>query len=337
MISMMDKRIYFPKTFNEQMAWIGEEVEHIIKYNLKRNIQAKGRTAYGKQGHTYAINRLFAIIKSDPKNSAILREVCKAEQEFIAYLYDEPGAGSEEQIYAYWNSYLQSYIAELEAHPIHYILVKEDITLGIYDSIAKLQDSYVIALQQSEKQHIKVLINVFDEFTGHWYYDVQPEQLFWRQNIKTDNFKIVECAINSPFMYMFKRNKVKKSLSGYVYEDTPPRHMTTHGEEILTVRFDVDYSYEVLGLLDCYWGGWNSTPHAKIMEEKAKEWYEKYDAELLRISHDTLTFKCRKLSEKEANELIEETTQLYALIVDCKEEELVQHLMENETFTLWWD
>lgn len=73
------------------------------------------------------------------------------------------------------------------------------------------------------------------------------------------------------------------------------------------------------------------------MQEKAKEWYEKYDAELIRISEDTLTFKCRKLTEIEARDLIEEVTQLYALITDCEQEELINHLMENEIFTLWWD
>ena len=128
--------------------------------------QERGRSAYGKQGYTHAINRLFEIVKSDSKNKAILREVCRAEQELIAYLYDEPGAWSEEQIYAYWNSYLQSYIAELEAQPIHYVLVKgfdvkgneadkNEKFLGIYDSIARLQDAYVIALQKLEEQHKK--------------------------------------------------------------------------------------------------------------------------------------------------------------------------------------
>lgn len=367
-ISMTDKKIYFPKSFNEQMAWIDEEIEHIIKYNdkynIKENIQEKGRATYGEQGYTHTINRLFEIVKSDPKNKAILHEVCKAEQELIAYLYDEPGAWSEEQIYTYWNSYLQSYIAELEAHPIHYILVKgfdvksneEDKNeefLGVYDSIARLQDAYVIALQKLEEQHKnmtgllgdkvdyiikheKVMINAFDEFTGRWYYDMKPEQLFWRQNTDIENFSMVECIIDSPDMCMFKLDKVKKSLSGHVYEDTPSR-CQRQCEEMLSVRFDVDYSYEVLGLLDLYWGGWNSTPDARTMQEKAKGWHEKYDAELLRISHDTLTFKCRKMSEKEAKELIEETAQLYALIVDCKPEKLLNHLMENETFTLWWD
>ena len=79
MIDALDKKIYFPRSFNEQMAWIDEEVEHIIKYNdkynIKKDIQEKGRVAYGEQGYTHAINRLFKIIKSDPKNKAILCEV----------------------------------------------------------------------------------------------------------------------------------------------------------------------------------------------------------------------------------------------------------------------
>lgn len=368
MVNMVDKKIYFPKSFNEQMAWIDEEVEHIIKYNdkynIKKAIQEKGRAAYGGQGYTHAINRLFEVIKSDSQNKAVLREVCKAEQELISYLYDEPGALSEEKIYAYWNSYLQSYIAELEAHPVHYVLVKgldvrpngkeeNDEVLGIYDSMARLQDAYVIALQKLEEQHKnmtgllgdkvdyiakheKVMINVFDEFTGGWYYNVKPEQLFWRENADKDDSKMIECVIDSADMCMFKLDKLKKALTGYIYEDKVSR-TGRNDTEILTVRFDVDYSYQILGLFDWYWGGWNSTPDAKTMQDKAKEWYEKYDAEIMRISHDTLTFKCRKLSEKEAKSLMEDVKNLYAEIIDCKPEKLTEHLIEKETFTLWWD
>ena len=57
MIDAMDKQIYFPKSFNEQMAWIEEEVEHIIeyndKYNIKKKIQEKGRDAYGQSSDTH--------------------------------------------------------------------------------------------------------------------------------------------------------------------------------------------------------------------------------------------------------------------------------------------
>lgn len=369
MVSMMDKEIYFPKSFNEQMAWIDEEVEYIIKYNdkydIKSSIQEKGRAAYGKEGYTHAINWLFVIIKSDPKNKAVLQELCKAEQELIEYLYDEPGALPENEIYAYWNNYLQSYIAELEAHPMHYVLVKgldvrhsgedkNDELLGIYDSMGKLQDAYIIAVQKLEEQHKnitgllgkkadnivkheKIMINAFDEFAGCWYYDVSPEQLFWRRITNADNFKIIECVIDSADMCMFKSEKLNRSLTGYVYDDALSKY-GKHGEETLSVRFDVDYSYQILELLDSYWGGWNGTcPKSSTMAVVAKEWSEKYDAELVKISHDTLTFNCRKLSEIEARNLMEEAIQLYAVIIDCKPEELLNHLMEKQAFTLWWD
>lgn len=253
-------------------------------------------------------------------------------------------------------------MAELEAHPMHYVLVKgldvrhsgEDKNeefLGIYDSLARLQDTYVMALQKLEEQHKnmtgllgdkvnyivkheKVMINVFDEFTGRWYYDVSPEQLFWRRNTNEDNFKIIEYVIDSPDMCMFKCEKIKKSLTGYVYEDTLSKY-GRNGEETLSVRFDVDYSYQILDLLDSYWVGWNGTcPKSSTMAGIAKAWYEKYDAELVKISHDTLTFNSRKLSEIEARNLMEEAIQLYAVIIDCKPEELLNHLMEKETFTL---
>lgn len=368
MIDTLDKKIYFPRSFNEQMAWIDEEVEHIIKYddkyNIKKDIQEKGIDAYGQSGYTHAINRLFEIIKTDPKNKALLQEVCKAEKELIAFLYDEPGALSEKQIYEYWNAYLQSYIAELETHPMHYVLIKEldvrqdeeersDEFLGIYDSLARLEDAYVIAVQKLEEQHKnmtgllgdkvdyivkheKVMINAFDEFTGRWHYNVKPEQLFWRENVDTENFKMIECVFDNPYMYMVKLDKIKRSLSGYVYDDALPRYGRKN-EETINVRFNVDYSYQILELFDFYWGGWNSTPTSLAMAEIAKKWYEKYEAELMRISHDTLTFNCRKLSELEAKELMNEAIELYALIIDCEPEEMLGHLMNKETFTLWWD
>lgn len=368
MIDAMDKKIYFPRTFNEQMAWIAEEVEHIIKYNaehnIKKNIQEEGVGAYGQAGYTHAINRLFEIIESDPKNKALLQEVCKAKKELMAFFYDEPGALSEKQIYEYWNAYLQSYIAEMESHPMHYVLIKgidvrqdeeeqNNKFLGIYDGLARLEDAYVVAVQKLEEQHKnmtgllgdkvdyivkheKIMINVFDEFTGRWHYNVKPEQLFWRKNADTDNYKMVECVFDNPYMYEVKLDKIKRTLSGYVYDDALPRY-GRHNEETITVRFNVGYSYQILEMLEHYWGGWNSTPTSVEMAKIAKKWYEKYDAELIKISHDTLTFTCRKLSESEAKELMDEAEALCALIVDCKPEEMLEHLINKETFTLWWD
>lgn len=121
MVDEIDKQIYFSRTFNEQMAWIDEEVEHIIKHNdvhkIKAGIQKQGKEAYGEAGYTHAINRLFEIVKSDPKNRALLREVNKAEEELKAFLYDDPGALSEAEISEYWNNYMCAYVAELEYSP----------------------------------------------------------------------------------------------------------------------------------------------------------------------------------------------------------------------------
>lgn len=119
MVGGIDKKVYFAKSFNEQMAWIDEEIGYIIRHKQKKDIQEKGRAAYGESGHTHVINRLFEIIKADPKNQAVLHEVCRAEKELIAFLYDEPGAWTEEKICMYWDSYLQSYIAELRKENIY--------------------------------------------------------------------------------------------------------------------------------------------------------------------------------------------------------------------------
>ena len=82
----LDEKIYFPKSFNEQMPWIDESIEHIIKHGkIKKDNQERGRASYGKQGYTHAIHRLFEIIKADPKNKAVLREVYRAEQELMSY------------------------------------------------------------------------------------------------------------------------------------------------------------------------------------------------------------------------------------------------------------
>ena len=64
MVNKMDEKIYFPKSFNEQMSWIDESIEHIIKHGkIKKDIQERGRASYGKQGYTHAIHRLFCFCR----------------------------------------------------------------------------------------------------------------------------------------------------------------------------------------------------------------------------------------------------------------------------------
>ena len=350
MVTTIDKLIYYPKSFNEQMAWIGEEVEHIIKYDneysIKKNIQEAGRNAYGMCEYTHAINKLFAIVKSDPKNQAVLHEVCRAEQELISFLYDDSGALSEGKIYEYWNTYMKSYMAELDAHKMHFVLMKKyelqgknDECIGSYGSIAKLQEAYYTTAYGLRKNKESLIINAYDEFSGQWIYNIEPEKCFVGESLDVDKYRMIEFVVDNPYMHLFKLDKIKRNLAGYVYDNECMMLRDENSEyETINIKFDVEYSYQILERLDSYWGGWNGTcPEASKMAEIAKVWYEKYDAELVKISHDTLTFTCRKLSELEATNLIEECTQLYAMVIDCEPELVVNHLMENETFTLWWD
>ena len=116
-VSEKDKRIYFPRSFNEQMSLIDEEIELILKREKRakeRNLNAEAKINRNEE-YGHVINRLFEIIKEDPKNVAVLREVETAERELWAFLEHEPGAKSKEEIYAYWHNYLLAYIAELEA------------------------------------------------------------------------------------------------------------------------------------------------------------------------------------------------------------------------------
>lgn len=203
MIKEVDKQIYFPRSFNEQMAWIGEEVEHIIKYNEAHKIKEEIKKAtYGEVGYTHAIKRLFEIIKADPKNKALLREVNKAEEELKSFLYDESDALSEKEIFQYWNNYEWAYVAELEYAPKAYFIHEgfdENYDtgewIGIFYSLSKAKEAYEEAVVQLQNQHEelknsvgeslsyaleheKIMIHIFDEKDNRWSYDVNPDELF---------------------------------------------------------------------------------------------------------------------------------------------------------------
>ncbi len=135
-------------------------------------------------------------------------------------------------------------------------------------------------------------------------------------------------------MLRFRQDFIKRIGDEYVYDG---KMNDERNEEEILLTLNSPKSYDIFEVLNNSWGNWNECPEWKEMWKKAKEWNEKYEAEVVKLSHDTVTFTCRKLSEIEARNLMEEATQLYALIIDCEEEELLNHLMEKETFTLWWD
>lgn len=293
MVDLKDKETCFPRTFNEQMAWIGEEVEHIIKHDAtrqaKQKIRQQGREAYGQVGYTHAIKHMFDIIKADPKNRALMREVDRAEQELTAFLYDEPGALPEEEIFAYWNNYLWAYTAELESHPIHYFIVRGydefhdgDEWIGIYQAWRQARDAYRKAAGRLEEEHQKIsdeftrahekiMVHTFDETTGKWSYDVDPELIF-KRNAPGDTEKHIEieCIIDAPEMFLWKFENIRKEASGYFYDHSPNNGRRNEAETI-PVRFEIEHTWQVFDLLRWYWGDFNACPDCRTMKEKAKQ------------------------------------------------------------------
>ncbi len=140
--------------------------------------------------------------------------------------------------------------------------------LGIYTSLGKLKDAYIMAVQKLEEQHKKmsgmigdeakymvehekIMINAFDEFSDRWFYDVSPEKLLWSENIVEAKGKVIECIMSSPRLKKWRLDKVRRDAYGYVYDN-----MALIGEEEkLAVRFNIEYTYQVFGLLGSWWGG----------------------------------------------------------------------------------
>lgn len=110
MVSLLDKTRFFSMSFNRQMSEFQGEINRIIKRNKKEKI--KQDKSY--KGEPQVIENLFKLIKSDPKNHKLLKEIEKAEKDYEAYMKDEPEAPSEEELSQYWESYVQAYCMELE-------------------------------------------------------------------------------------------------------------------------------------------------------------------------------------------------------------------------------
>lgn len=335
--------IWFTKSLNEQMAWIDEEVDNIIKHDSKNRIQERGRDAYGEPGCASAIKRMFDIIKADPKNRSLMREIERAERELTAFLFDEPNALSEQEISAYWKNYTTAYIAELQQSPsLYYLLIKTPgEVLGVYRSAGILKTAYDKAVRELEKEQKdsgtseKITINSFDETSSEWQYDIDPGQLFGTKYAeKGKAYIIIECVMDSPYMYKWKREKAAKDIYGYICNDTLAG-ASSYDESIL-VRFAVEHTYEVLDKFAFYWGSFNSCPSLQTMRNISQKWHEKYDVELTMIAHDALKFQCRKLTEEEAAEIIAEANSLAAEVINS-EHELNKNLSEKTEFTLWWD
>lgn len=110
-------------------------------------------------------------------------------------------------------------------------------------------------------------------------------------------------------------------------------------DESLPVKFYVSNAYEVFSMFGSLWGGWNDCPEWRTVERKSKEWYEKYGAEIIKISHDSLEFKCyKKLVTEEIEQLMIEIAEFAPNSLDLANYETITEKLRREgRFVLWWD
>lgn len=114
MVDEEDKKIYYPMSFLEQMTWIQEDIEHILNKKSLETMRNAGIERFGEPGYGSSIKRLLEIIKSDPKNRPLLREILQAERELLLFIYNESSDLTETYIRNYWNEYFQAYCYVLE-------------------------------------------------------------------------------------------------------------------------------------------------------------------------------------------------------------------------------
>lgn len=157
------------------------------------------------------------------------------------------------------------------------------------------------------------------------------------EDIVAPSIKTIECVIDNIEMFQFIRDFVKKEDDGLYYCDG--QCVKRKKEETLSVNFRTSNSYEVFSMFGSLWGGWNDCPDWRTMERKSKEWYEKYGAEIIKISHDSLEFRCkRKLSTKDAEQLMLEIAGFAPNSMDLADYETIRDkLIREGRFVLWWD
>ena len=128
---------------------------------------------------------------------------------------------------------------------------------------------------------------------------------------------------------MLKQDK----FGDYVCDEMPSQKNTA---DEITVKFPDGHTYEIFNMLGQWWGDWNSCPDCVTMGHKAREWQEKYGAELNVISHDTLIFHCQCLSESEAESLWNEICRIAPNSQHLKANG-INTILKHCEFALWWD
>lgn len=148
----------------------------------------------------------------------------------------------------------------------------------------------------------------------------------------------IELVADNYELYQFINHFVHKNHNGeYFYDENPLHHPYI---EPLPISFPITDSFEIFDIIP--WGGWNECPSNSILKEKSKCWHEKYGAEIIKVTHDSLYYKCSKfLDTEDAEILIQDILNFCPGCLEAYEFHSVDHMKEillsEKTFILWWD
>ena len=87
-------------------------------------------------------------------------------------------------------------------------------------------------------------------------------------------------------------------------------------------------------------GNFNKCPATEVIVKKSKYWYEKCEAEIKEISHDSIKYSIPdSLDLQKTNELKDEILQFApdSISINESETEFEKNIIKDKYFYLWWD
>ncbi len=138
-------------------------------------------------------------------------------------------------------------------------------------------------------------------------------------------------------MLQFKNSSIHQDDSGNYYYDGTPNNEPDSG---IIVDFAIEHSYVIFEKLGNYWGGWNLTPTWQVMYEVAKNWEEKYGANIVEIDNGSIVFSLRDYLSVDEIELLANEIKNLQGAIPCYSggfEEMKRDICSNSRFEIWWD
>ena len=146
-------------------------------------------------------------------------------------------------------------------------------------------------------------------------------------------------ASDEPCMFQFFKKYIHQTDNNEFYCDNRVVDISNPNPGVVVDFKNIDHTYEVFAVLGNYWGGWNSTPAAAEMYNRAKEWEERFGTEIVGLSYNSVDFVLnRKLSDIEIEDLIKECEDLHAdAACSGGYEEMRKIIREKGELHIWWD